>query len=311
MDTILLLWFFGNLVREGAVLITNNPTEALQYSLYGFVPVEIERVMKPVPQPAPITLPTPYRSNGLRIQEIYYASGLHMPFHTHAEALLILNLEGTVQVDYRKQTHVMSPAMVTFLPEQERHANHFSDGVRSFEVVIGAEWLERLRQIYKPADAPMVFQNSQTNGVAMRLRRELHNQDDLTPLAIEALTLELFVEMARDTRDLRSRKAPLWLRQARDFLQAHFQENLSLEAIAAASGVHPSHLTRAFRQHYEITISAYIRYLRVQYACRLLRKASIPLSQIALDAGFTDQGHFSRVFKDCMGMTPREFQKQA
>jgi AraC-like DNA-binding protein len=66
--------------------------------------------------------------------------------------------------------------------------------------------------------------------------------------------LELMVGMSRDAVAPADKTLPLWLKQARDLLHAHFTENLSLEALASILSVHPAHLTHAFRQHYRTTI---------------------------------------------------------
>ena len=80
-----------------------------------------------------------------------------------------------------------------------------------------------------------------------------------------------------------------------------------MDALAAAVGVHPSHLMRAFRQHHGCTVGEYVRRLRLEYACHLLSTTATSLTQTALDAGFAGQSHFNRAFKAFTGMTPSEF----
>ncbi|HLK55180.1 MAG TPA: AraC family transcriptional regulator, partial [Chthonomonadaceae bacterium] len=104
---------------------------------------------------------------------------------------------------------------------------------------------------------------------------------------------------------------PAWLRQAREFLHAHFTEEVSIGAIAAAVNVHPSHLMRGFRKHYQMSIGDYVRKLRIEYACSLLSHSDLFPAQVGYTVGFAQQSHFCRTFKALVGMTPTEYQKSA
>jgi AraC-like DNA-binding protein len=199
--------------------------------------------------------------------------------------------------------------MLAFVPAGEPHATHLRDGVRTFDVVLQPDWERRLRRGAALVDEPAEFRCGLPVWLSARLYQEFQNPDDLTPLVLEGMTLELLAEMSRATATAAARDVPRWLTQARDLLHAHFTENLSLDMVAAAAGVHPAHLTRAFRRHYRETIGDYVRGLRVEYARHLLVATDAPLSQIALDAGFADQAHLSRSFRRRTGMTPGAFRR--
>jgi AraC family transcriptional regulator len=88
-----------------------------------------------------------------------------------------------------------------------------------------------------------------------------------------------------------------------------FTERWSLAELAAAASVSADHLARAFRRHQGCTVGEYVRRLRVELACRLLAESEEPLAQVALAAGFSDQSHFTKVFRRRMGTTPAAFRK--
>jgi AraC family transcriptional regulator len=52
-----------------------------------------------------------------------------------------------------------------------------------------------------------------------------------------------------------------------------------------------------------------VRRLRIEEAARRFAAGAVPLVEVALDAGFADQAHFSRVFKQVTGLTPGEYRK--
>jgi AraC family transcriptional regulator len=87
----------------------------------------------------------------------------------------------------------------------------------------------------------------------------------------------------------------------------NFPETLKLTQIAAEVGVHPVYLATAFRQKFGVTIGEFVRKLRIEHACAELMKGDLPLAAIALQAGFVDQSHFSKVFKLYVGVTPHKY----
>ena len=106
---------------------------------------------------------------------------------------------------------------------------------------------------------------------------------------------------ARVPRDLRS------LRRACEYVHAHFGENLTLAQVARAAGVHPVYLGQIFRQEFGETLGEYLNRIRVRAAAERLANSDLPLSAIALDFGFYDQSHFTRIFRQVTGATPGVF----
>jgi AraC family transcriptional regulator len=100
---------------------------------------------------------------------------------------------------------------------------------------------------------------------------------------------------------------PKWLLRVVEKLNEEFLENLSTEELAIEANVHPVHLAAVFRQFYRETMGEYVQKLRIAHASKLLLDKEIPLIEIAYSAGFSDQSHFTRVFKRFVGITPGAF----
>jgi AraC family transcriptional regulator len=249
---------------------------------------------------------------GLRFVQIDYPTELQMPSHTHeAEASLNFCLAGTLQEIIDRQPFLLGPLSLSLMPAGVPHANRFPIGVSIFLVVLEAPWVQRIRQVSAVVDSPFCWHGGHPAWIAARMHREFRRRDDLTPLALEGMLLELVAELSRGRAHCGRADAPRWLREATDFLHDHFGEKITAEAVAAAAGVHPSHLMRAFRRHHGCTVGEYVRGLRVDCALRLLKFSDAPLGQVALAAGFCDQGHFSRAFKAHIGVSPGEFRKSS
>jgi AraC family transcriptional regulator len=146
---------------------------------------------------------------------------------------------------------------------------------------------------------------------ARRIQRELAAPDTATPLALEALVLELLASAAREATAAPGSALPGWLRDVVALLHERFAEpGLELRRLADVAGVHPVSLSRAFRRHLGRTPGAYLRGLRLEQAARELERSERPLSEVAAAAGFADQSHFTRAFRAAFGATPGEWRRR-
>ncbi|WP_052378777.1 AraC family transcriptional regulator [Polycyclovorans algicola] len=96
-----------------------------------------------------------------------------------------------------------------------------------------------------------------------------------------------------------------------DFIDAHLDEPLKLETLAAKAGVSRSHFVRRFRRLTGLTPHRYLTQRRIERARKLLRTTQQHLVDIALEVGFGNQSHFTQVFHSITGMTPSQFRRQA
>jgi AraC-like DNA-binding protein len=96
------------------------------------------------------------------------------------------------------------------------------------------------------------------------------------------------------------------VRLARDYIESHFQDTVSLEQIASISGLSAFHLIRVFKRAVGLSPHAYLTQVRVQRArSHILRGWT--LASTAVETGFTDQSHLTRHFKRIFGITPGQY----
>lgn len=93
--------------------------------------------------------------------------------------------------------------------------------------------------------------------------------------------------------------------RAVDYINANLGENLSLRDVAAASGLSVGALAKLFPRHTGTSPHAYMLRKRIERACTLLQTSELPIAQVALETGFADQAHLSKVLKRHLGLTPR------
>jgi len=94
------------------------------------------------------------------------------------------------------------------------------------------------------------------------------------------------------------------LNRAMEYIESYFTSDISIIDIAAAAGLSQTQLTRSFRLATGKTPYSYVIDRRLDHAVGLLRSTDLPISFIALEAGFTDQAHFTRLCRARLGKTP-------
>lgn len=145
---------------------------------------------------------------------------------------------------------------------------------------------------------------------AAHLQHEKHTQHPGESL-LEAVTTYLQTQKAG-----RKRK-PGWIAELEALLQHHVDSSrsgspvrISLKEMSEAVQRNPTYLSREFATYFDnLTFGEYIRKLRVDKAIQLLADPTLSLLDIAYLTGFSDQSHFTRIFKKQTGQSPSEYRK--
>ena len=96
------------------------------------------------------------------------------------------------------------------------------------------------------------------------------------------------------------------------YVDEYLDADLSLEELAGLAHLSPFHFARLFKNSTGLPPHQYVIARRVARAMELLRRRDILLlAEVAVEAGFADQSHFTRHFKRLVGVTPRLFQASA
>jgi AraC-like DNA-binding protein len=103
--------------------------------------------------------------------------------------------------------------------------------------------------------------------------------------------------------------APGALRRVKEHIGAHLGENLTIERLAAQTGLSLHHFARAFKASIGLPPHRYLLEQRIQKAAELLQSTEQAIATIALSVGFADQSHFSNSFHQLAGVTPAQFRR--
>lgn len=100
------------------------------------------------------------------------------------------------------------------------------------------------------------------------------------------------------------------LNEVYDFVMKYYDTKIMIEHVAKLSHMTPSSFSRFFKMRVNKTFTDFLKEVRIEAACKLLRKESIPIRNIAYDCGFETLSNFNRQFKMMLGMPPQLYRKE-
>lgn len=153
--------------------------------------------------------------------------------------------------------------------------------------------------------------------IGASLQQGLRRPDETNQLFIDHMMLALTAHVAqtyggleRVTEPSRGGLAPWQVRRACDRLESDLGGKLALQTIAAELGLSISHFSRAFRISTGLPPHQWLLHQRVKAAKQLMSVRDLPLSEIAISAGFANQSHFTRIFSALVGVSPGAWRRQ-
>jgi len=139
---------------------------------------------------------------------------------------------------------------------------------------------------------------------AKYLKDQKHTQQPFEETLLTAITKFI-------NENAKYKKTPAWAKELKEILQDHIDTNLSLKEISKSLDIHPAYLSREFSKYFDnLSFGDYIRKQRIEKAIELLNNSSYSLTEIAYLTGFSDQSHFTRIFKLHTGKSPSLYRRE-
>lgn len=136
------------------------------------------------------------------------------------------------------------------------------------------------------------------------LQKEKHTQQPF-----ENLLLNVFKLLKPSAGS--GKKVPAWAREIKEIIQDHIDESLTLKEISKDLNISSSYLSREFSKHFgDLSFGEYIQKERIAKAKDLMINNTYSLTEIAYLTGFSDQSHFTRIFRKVTGENPSVFRKK-
>lgn len=243
------------------------------------------------------------------LSEVRHRHGKGVPTHVHEAAYFSVLLEGSYFEAAPDFSISYEPYTLVFHSAGTEHADTIgARGCRMFFVELLAPWTAVFERLGPSPVHLFELHGGEALWLVLRLHREFLFRDAAANTAVESLLYELCCYAVLPPEDDASE--PSWIAGVETLLRSRFRAHPTIVEIADEVGVHPGHLCKAFRRFRGRSLGDCIRGLRVQFVCRRLIEGEDPLDEIALEAGFTDQSHMTRMFKRLTGLSPGAYRKR-
>jgi AraC-like DNA-binding protein len=178
---------------------------------------------------------------------------------------------------------------------------------------INQAWMQRfMKEKGRDSVADPIVKDVSACGLLQAAGRMMERlNSNASPLEKEASILAVFEQALNGEKKsyaLSRKQEHSKLKVIRDYLQNYFLEKVTLDQLEQVSGLNKFHIIRLFKTAFTIPPHTYQTLLRINYAKKELCKDR-QLTEVALESGFYDQSHFSKVFKWYTGITPDKYQK--
>ena len=138
----------------------------------------------------------------------------------------------------------------------------------------------------------------------------LYKQKHLQNSPFENLLHEVYLKFLKAKKNT---KTPAWATELKELIQdlLDAQLNVDIRKISSELELNPSYLSREFSKYFEEqNFGDYVRKKRIEKAMELMKDTQYSLTEIAYLTGFSDQSHFTRIFKKQTGENPSQYRKK-
>ena len=125
------------------------------------------------------------------------------------------------------------------------------------------------------------------------------------------LFFDYFIQSTKSTRLTQSSKmSDYYIQEAIHYMEQNFQNDISIEEIAAVCGINRSYLGKIFRNSIGRSPQEFLMNYRMVKATELLKLTTLSIADIGTAVGYGNPLHFSRAFKNIYGVSPREWRNE-
>ncbi len=226
-----------------------------------------------------------------------------------------LDLDGKIE----QADRLVRPALVFVPAGVAMRADFVIDGEASYTAVIFTSSSLMAELSTMVAAEPMVnFRHRELEQSLANISREVARPDNLFDMLAEGWTLQALAHLSRkrqSSRGEQNRSVGGLSRTNRsrveEYIRVHLSDTITLDDLAQVIGLTTRHLSRAFRASFSETPMQYIVALRMEKATRMLIETRDPITQVALDCGFSHPQHFAASFSKALGCSPSEFRRRS
>lgn len=269
--------------------------------------------------------------NSSTIRIWYNQQSEKYPFHWQNSLEIILPVSDCYYAVINEITHCIQEGEIYFIPPGELHAIYPPPGssgarfVYLFDLSVmthlkdfaGIQPLLSAPFLVTRENSPEIYED--IFNLLMQMQVEYFRQNLYSELTIYSLLMTLFVKLGtnysnkRASADSQTGKQKEYAKQFNDllaYIDKHYMDALTLENTAALMGFSKFHFSRLFKAYTGYTFCDYLNYRRIKATEELLPRAELPITEIAMQVGFSSISTFNRLFREYKKCSPSEYRSK-
>ena len=234
------------------------------------------------------------------VEQSVYPAHSYMPPHTDKLSRISIILEGQLEESAGAEKIAAGPGSLVIKPNHVVHENVFGNKpVRSISISFYDDPL-----LTNNFNKWQWFDHPKINVLGIRLWTEM--QQARSERAVMSCFNDFFAALTVVKTDAEGRSV-FWQERLKTLLKNNLSEPENIQLLSKKLSLHRVYVARAFKNKYGVSPIEFRKYTRVAAAILELSLTGKSLVAIAFDAGFADQSHMNREFKQCVGCTPNSF----
>lgn len=227
-------------------------------------------------------------------------------WHCHENPMISFILYGKNTESRKSKEKLRTTGSVDFYHSYEPHKNVYNQfPSKHISVEISKSFLATCE--YSESDLAFAILKTESPQLLLsRIYKEASFEDLQSKDSIEMMLLSL---LSKSETKKELKQLPNWITSLKEILHDEWNKNVSLAELSNQLHIHPCTISKYFSKYIHCTLGEYTRKLKIEKSIQMLRNQDVSLTEIAYDCGFSDQSHFTRVFKSCTGYLPKEYRK--
>ncbi|MGN0395496.1 MAG: helix-turn-helix domain-containing protein [Coprococcus sp.] len=229
--------------------------------------------------------------------------------HTHPSYMIVIHFEEREEYYAQYEAYILSPE----LP----HTDDFPD-YQYYCILIDKEYFENVYRMYEDEVPVFDFRHFQVchdilktlNLFAFEYSKNMKNSAVTMEAQATILTHWLVRSLLGESLDMRSISSEYAVARAQHYIEQHFSEEITVGYLAKLGNLSESSFNRKFKKELQMTPMEYVMDVRLEQAKKLLKRAEIPITQVALRCGFGSGSHLASGFQKAYHTTPSEYRKR-